>query len=394
MCTHSNQGTGYAKSAAVITNHLAKMGNEIVYYAFQNYKHQMVPDRFIDPKIRFIDAIEEDPESPKGFGDSGIVTNFEKEKPDILFIYNDISVCTSILKLLENTIHTNFKIILYLDVVYPWEDIYRYNYLKKRVDLCFVFLNCWKTHIIDDLGWSPDKVKVLPLGVDPPKIIKSEIAKNKLGFLTTDFIVLNMNRNSYRKQWCITIKAFITFLVNNDCNTNIKLFCGCLVNSPDGYDLLKLIETECVKRKLETNKIINKHIFINEYAMTSSDEHINMIYNACDVGLNTCCGEGFGLTNLEHGVLGKPQIVSGVHALKETMGYSNTCIIEPTLWTTVSELESHGGEIAHCDPNKFAESLNTIYNGSRKCTIDINRYTWDNTRKVLNNHFLLGDNND
>ena len=29
-----------------------------------------------------------------------------------------------------------------------------------------------------------------------------------------DFIVLNINRNSYRKQWCTTITAFINFLIN------------------------------------------------------------------------------------------------------------------------------------------------------------------------------------
>ena len=68
----------------------------------QNYKGQEIKDRFIDPRIRFVDAIELDPHAPKGFGDAGIVPTFEKEKPDILFIYNDISVCESILKILGN----------------------------------------------------------------------------------------------------------------------------------------------------------------------------------------------------------------------------------------------------------------------------------------------------
>ena len=37
MCTHCNQGTGYARSANKITNFLADQDDvEVVYYAFQN----------------------------------------------------------------------------------------------------------------------------------------------------------------------------------------------------------------------------------------------------------------------------------------------------------------------------------------------------------------------
>ena len=81
MCTHPNQGTGYARVANKLTNYLASLpGVEVVYYAFQNFKGQEIKDRFIDPRIRFYDAMELDPESPKGFGDKGIVTTLETEK--------------------------------------------------------------------------------------------------------------------------------------------------------------------------------------------------------------------------------------------------------------------------------------------------------------------------
>ena len=73
MCTHCNQATGYARVANKLTNYLADLpGVEVVYYAFQNYPNQHIEDRFIDPRIKFFDALELDPVSPKGFGDLGI----------------------------------------------------------------------------------------------------------------------------------------------------------------------------------------------------------------------------------------------------------------------------------------------------------------------------------
>ena len=54
MCTHPNQGTGYARVANKITNFLADLDDvELTYFAFQNYKGQDIKDRYINPKIKF-----------------------------------------------------------------------------------------------------------------------------------------------------------------------------------------------------------------------------------------------------------------------------------------------------------------------------------------------------
>jgi glycosyltransferase involved in cell wall biosynthesis len=39
------------------------------------------------------------------------------------------------------------------------------------------------------------------------------------------------------------------------------------------------------------------------------DAELNLLYNACDVGINTAMGEGFGLVSCEHGAAGAAQIV-------------------------------------------------------------------------------------
>ena len=367
FCTHPNQATGYSRVANKITNFLANH-IEVVYLAFQHYPGQSVEDRFIDPRIRFIDAFKEDPDSPKGFGDKCIKKHFEEEKPDFIFLYNDLPVCVSILELLGPV---TCKVIAYLDIVYPWEDIYRYEYLKQRVDTCLVFLDYWKKHLVEDLGWDSEKVQVLKHGVEVKYI---EDAKQKIGFQADDFIVLNLNRNSYRKQWCVTIKAFIKFLIMNNFDPRIKLLCGCQLKTGDGYDIQQLIDIECLKYKLNTEDVKNKHVFLMANVFRATDECINTVYSACDVGINTCCGEGFGLVNCEHLSIGKPQIVSGVPAFKEVLGGYAT-IIEPTSWVTMSRFENHGGEIAHFNPDDFANALNSVFH-QEKCIQEIPTLDW------------------
>lgn len=91
MSTHSSQGTGYARMACKMTNFFADQpGVEVVFYGFQNYPGQQIKDRFIDPRIKFYDAVQIDPDAMKGFGDAGILPALEAEKPDVLFIYNDL----------------------------------------------------------------------------------------------------------------------------------------------------------------------------------------------------------------------------------------------------------------------------------------------------------------
>ena len=374
LSTHPNQGTGYGRVANKITNFLVEF-YEVVFIAFQNYPGQSIDDRFIDPRIRFVDALKEDPESPKGFGDKCIKRCYDEEKPDIVFLYNDLPVCEALVKLIEPTC----KVVLYLDIVYKWEDIYRYEYLKSKVDMCFVFLNCWKDHLVQDLGWDSKKVHVFKHGVDMDRftIGDSSQAKQRLGFSSDDFIVLNLNRNSYRKQWCVTIKAFIEFLVMTNYNPRVKLMCGCLLKMDDGYDILQLIDIECMKLKIDPNVVKNNHIYMSSKPLHAPESYINDLYNACDVGVNTCCGEGFGLTTAEHACFGKPQIVSGVPALRETLeGFA--IIIEPRVITTMSRFENHGGEIAHFNSSDFATAMYDVFSEApSKRITEVPTFTWD-----------------
>lgn len=393
MCTHCNQGTGYARVANKLVNHLASIpGIEVVYYAFQNYKEQVVSDRFIDPRIRFIDAMELDPESIGGFGDKGIVPSLIKENPDVLFHYNDMNVTRDIMRLIPPE-HMPPKKYLYLDIVYPWQNIDTFEIIKKYdFDHIWTFLDCWREHMINDLKFDPKKVSTMVHGIDFDRFIDipKEEAKVKTGFKSDDFLVVNMNRNSGRKVWETTIKAFLELLLRENMNPRIKLYCGCLPFHNDGIDIGMNVRTECIRRGMDAEHVVFNHVFISPKPLHLTDEEVNDIYNAGDVGISTTRGEGFGLTPVEHMYLNRPQVVTGIPALKETMGqYAH--FVEPKLWIRIGEAENHDGETALCDYRDFADHLQYCFKNPNELPNAREylkeKYSWDHMYKVLDEEF-------
>lgn len=64
-----------------------------------------------------------------------------------------------------------------------------------------------------------------------------------------------------------------------------------------GYDIINQVKINCIKYNLDYETIVNNHIFISNSTSTTyiSDQMLNDLYNCCDIGINTCVGEGFGL---------------------------------------------------------------------------------------------------
>ena len=182
-----------------------------------------------------------------------------------------------------------------------------------------------------------------------------------MGFRPDDFIVLNTNRNAYRKAIDITIDAFVRFLVNRQYGADIKLFLNMAMESPQGYDIRKLIRVVCLKLGADHGRIVAGHIFIRP-AGPLSDELLRTLYVASDVGINTCLGEGFGLCNLEHACAGRPQVVSGVGALADIFSNEYATVVAPRAEMYLSAMtEDHQGYVQVCDPADFAAALEGYY---------------------------------
>jgi glycosyltransferase involved in cell wall biosynthesis len=404
FASYPNLGIGYSRIANIISNYFAELDHDVYYVGISNFNNLNNCSRYIHPKIILIDAYEE--EKKKGndelYGVNVICDKIIDIKPDIVFIYNDIIVVSRILNnFINNQIKKNFKLCVYLDLVYNFEKINLINHVDKFADCIFVFEECWKKNLIK-VGINEDKIYILPHGIDNKifKQIDKLIAREKLNLGKDDFIFLNSNRNNYRKCIDKTIDAFIKFLKIKNLDLKIKLFLNMnLEEGPEqkGYDIINLIKISCIKYDVDFNKIINSHIYKYPEKNQMSDEMLNYLYNSCDIGINTCVGEGFGLCNLEHASLGKPQIISKVGGLTNIFSNEYSILIEPVTEIYVSNYQDfHGGYLEICSTDDFVNGMIKYYdnpelvNSHGKICVEIlnNKYNWDNILKTLSDNIF------
>jgi glycosyltransferase involved in cell wall biosynthesis len=364
FATYPTQPTGYARIGNILTNHLAQAGHEVHYLGISHFKNSAI-DRDIHPFIHLIDALAIRNEgSEELYGVDVICHKIREIKPDLVLIYNDVIVINRILnEFIQTKIEKNFKLCIYLDLVYEYQRLLYFQNIQAWADLILVFSDCWKTNLIK-MGVSATKIAILPHGFDADlfKPTDTLAAKQVMGFAPDDFLILNTNRNAYRKAHDMTIEAFVKFLQKHYYNPKLKLFLNFLTNSPQGYNILELIKVVCLKNNADYAKIVMNHIFIRPSDLYLPDEKLNTLYNACDVGLNTCLGEGFGLCNLEHACIGKPQIISKVGALADIFQPAYATLIPPIADLYLSPLtEDHQGYVQICSTDDFAEALGQYY---------------------------------
>jgi glycosyltransferase involved in cell wall biosynthesis len=138
-------------------------------------------------------------------------------------------------------------------------------------------------------------IEVIPHGVDPaifkPLGDRRALRREFLG-IDEGFVVLNANRNNHRKRPDLTIAGFAQFA-----QTRHDSFLCLHMDSSEDYDL----------RAQARAAGIEPRVIFSDRELTL--ENLNRLYNACDVGVNTSSGEGWGLVAFEHAATGAPQIV-------------------------------------------------------------------------------------
>ena len=133
------------------------------------------------------------------------------------------------------------------------------------------------------------------------------------------FIVLNANRNQPFKRVDLTLEGFALFARNKPASVKLYLHMGSLPPLPGE---LSLTDRLGIRDRLLTPSMraaTHPHL---------ADERLNLLYNCCDVGVNTADREGWGLVSFEHGATGAPQIVTGLATLTELWG--NAALLLPT----------------------------------------------------------------
>lgn len=319
--THPYLGTGYAKISYELTRHLANYF-EVLYLAFQ-YSGKEVEDRDIDTRIRLFDLAKLAPNSQGNFGFPAIKKILEDEEPEYLMIYNDYSIILEILKTIPNY---KGKLICYLDLVYNHQSYEHIGLIKQYSYKTFVFTDHFKNHLINDYGFEPSKVGVINHGLREMTIHQNP--RQRFNIDTSDFIVLNINRNSCRKRFETTIHAFLEFWKRTDWDCRIKLQLSCPLSASDGLNIIEYVNV-LTKEYKRTFDQLSVNIMNTSNPQRLPDEIIDNYFQVADIVVTTSIGEGWSLLPFEAGYFGKHIIATDLEVHKEILeGYENVVFIE------------------------------------------------------------------
>jgi D-inositol-3-phosphate glycosyltransferase len=147
-------------------------------------------------------------------------------------------------------------------------------------------------------------VDVIPHGVDrdrffPIPDLRGAEAKTRVFGDGKSFVVLNASRLDKRKRIDLTVQGFARFAADKPASVRLCLH-HAIMDDASERRLRSLIQQCGIGERVSVNPLGNRVV---------DDTELNLLYNACDVGINTSMGEGWGLVSLEHGAAGAAQIV-------------------------------------------------------------------------------------
>jgi D-inositol-3-phosphate glycosyltransferase len=313
-------GTGLTRVMHAIMRRLAERHE--IHYLGIGYSGEIVRDRGL--------AIY--PTNPKGgdvFAAFQAKQMIEEIAPDLVFILHDIWCFEHYLNIL-GPYRDRLKIVAYIPLDGNIVNARDAAPLQRadRVVVYTGFAQQQFERAFDQLasarGGEFPAVDVIPHGIDrdrfhPFAALKDAAfasparagAKRKvfsdLGHAEDSFVVLNASRPDKRKRVDLTIEGFARFAAGKPANVRL-----CLHHA---------IITDEIKDEIDALVArfgLQRRVVLNPFAGgVVDDDALNLLYNACDVGINTSMGEGWGLVSLEHGGTGAAQIVPDHSACAE-----------------------------------------------------------------------------
>ena len=337
--------TGFARVTHSLLDHLSKNHEVVVFGINYNgdpheYPFKVYPASGVHPGDRF--------------GLARLPMVVEEEKPEFIIALNDIWMINQVwekIHFLQPSL--GFKFIPYFPI-----DSERYadSMLRYVKDWDFsVTFTIQQAQRIHNHNVQPKMIGVLPHGIDQGKFFPMDRveARKRLKLPEDKFIVLNANRNQPRKRIDLTIQAFAEFAKDKP-DTMLYLH---MSEKDLGWSVREVFNSEMQRRGLDpTNRMImtSRHI---DYMAPPTDETLNLIYNCCDVGINTADGEGWGLVPFEHASCKRAQIVPNHTSCKDIWTGSG-CLIDVAAWVRDKDLSVERGIIK---VDSAVEHLNKLY---------------------------------
>ena len=270
----------------------------------------------------------------------------QQHDPDIVLVYADPQFLSVQTRLFAGS---RARVVLYCSIDFPTLSADRAGTLCHVDDIVLYTDHAKRTMLaaLGESGPSP-RLTVIPPGIDAgdfhplPGANARASARERLfpdrPELRDAFLVLNANRNSQRKHVDLTLQGFARFARRRE-DAYLYLHMG--LRNQVG-DLRSLSRSLGIEKRILATTWSDDHPDI-------SDERLNLIYNACELGVNTSSGEGFGLVAFEHARTGAAQVMPAHASLQ-------------SLWadaaTFVGVTECHGGGIV--DPADLACALERL----------------------------------
>jgi glycosyltransferase involved in cell wall biosynthesis len=306
-------GTGLTRVMHAIMRRLA--GRHEIHYLGIGYSGETIRDR----------GLTIYPTNPKG-GD--VFAAFQAKKlieeinPDLIFILHDIWMYEYYLRIF-GPYRDRLKIACYIPLdgkIINEEDAAP----LKGADSVVVYTEFARAQFADAFRRLREKqsdvefpeITVIPHGVDLgsfypyPQLMEASFAsagrvdaKHKVFGELQDagesFVVLNASRPDKRKRVDLTIAGFAKFAADKPSNVRLCLH-HAIMGEPEVEQTNSLIRQFNLEQRVYFNPLAGGIV---------GDRELNLLYNACDAGINTSMGEGWGLVSFEHGAAGAAQIV-------------------------------------------------------------------------------------
>jgi len=390
VSTHVNQVNGYSKVVYNLIQQLEKNPwIDIVHFGTQKMLNAEL-GRAYPSRVKVIDGTALDKEKTPGFALAELAGSIQSEKPDVVFIYNDLSViCAYIENIRKSIERRTFKIWAYVDICYASPSSAMIDILNRDVERIFTFTKAWKEAIKSQGITRP--VDVLPHAVDPTmfRTLPKDLARQQLGLPKDVFLFTSLNKNIPRKRLDLWVISFVKLISRFP----TKPIFGLIVadkGESGGFSLFEIFARE-IKLHGGSVDMFGNRLMITSKDTCYRDEDINMLYNCGDVNLSCAEGEGFGLCSFESMAVGVPQIVPENNGHTEYCHANNSLIIKPSARLYVPQAHhSVTGEALLVDPEAvskameryvFDEDLRKLHSklGKEKA----GEYTWAKSAGVL-----------
>jgi glycosyltransferase involved in cell wall biosynthesis len=384
VTTHVNQVNGYSKVIYNIIKQLATHSwIQLVHFGTQKLTNADL-GRTYPKDVKVIDATALDKDKTPGFAISKLPSVITTEKPDVVFIYNDLSVICAYIEEIRKVIsNRSFKIWAYVDTTYVSAPQGMIDVLNRDVERIFCFTKGWKESIKSQGLNRP--VDVMNHGIDPGmfRTIPRDLARQTLGLPKDIFLFTSLNRNIPRKRLDLLVMSFVQLIIKFPTKP-IYILMVADKGEQGGHQIFDIFSREL---KLHNAAV---EMFGNRLMLTSKDtcyrdEDINMLYNASDAGVSCAEGEGFGLCSFEQMAVGVPQVVPEINGYTEYCTEENSLLVKPSMRYYIPQAHySVTGEAQIVNPEEFAKAMERYVfdeslrkNHGRLAKESVVAYTWE-----------------